>query len=86
MMTDRETTTATESAAVLEQLTIDQVAAMCQVSRRTVERWIAAGDLPASKLPGGLVRIARTDAVALLTPVAAVPDSGSGGGVSSSAA
>jgi excisionase family DNA binding protein len=48
-------------------LTIDEVAELHRVSRRTVERWIARGDLPASKLPGGLVRITRTDAESMLS-------------------
>lgn len=52
-----------------DNLTIDEVADMHRVSRRTVERWIKDGQLPASKLPGGLVRIERTAADALLAPV-----------------
>ena len=31
-------------------LTIEDVAALCQVSSKTVRRWIDAGDLPAAKL------------------------------------
>jgi excisionase family DNA binding protein len=41
---------------------------MHRVSRRTVERWIANDKLAKSKLPGGLVRISRSDAEALLIP------------------
>ncbi len=59
-MTDRNTHDA--------PLTVDEVATMHRVSRRTVERWIKNGDLPAAKLPGGLVRIEPADARALLTP------------------
>ena len=51
-------------------MTIDEVAAMHRVSRRTIERWIAAGSLPVSKLPGGLVRITKTDAESILKPSA----------------
>lgn len=54
-------------------LTIDEVADRHRVSRRTVERWIASGRLPASKLPGGLVRIDQVDAdnlLALVRPTA----------------
>jgi excisionase family DNA binding protein len=56
-----------------DTLTIDEVAEMHRVSRRTVERWISHGDLPAQKLPGGLVRITREAAEALLAPVAPSP-------------
>jgi excisionase family DNA binding protein len=49
-------------------MTLDEVALMHRVSRRSVERWIAQGKLSKSKLPGGLVRISRSDAEALLTP------------------
>ena len=31
-------------------LTIEDVADFCQVSRKTIRRWINAGDLPAAKL------------------------------------
>jgi excisionase family DNA binding protein len=50
-------------------MTIVEVAAMHRVSRRTVDRWISNGKLASAKLPGGSVRIARADAVALLKPV-----------------
>ena len=70
--------TETNSNDAQSFLTIDQVADMHQVSRRTVERWISRGDLRASKLPGGLVRIARADAAAMLEPVAAPIDSAAG--------
>ena len=55
-----------------DTLTIDEVAQMHRVSRRTVERWIASGDLAALKLPGGLVRITQEAAEALLEPVAPI--------------
>lgn len=29
---------------------IEDVAALCQVSEKTVRRWVAAGELPAAKL------------------------------------
>ena len=38
-------------------LTIDQVAEVCNVSRRSVQNWIYAGDLPAIRLAGKTVRI-----------------------------
>jgi excisionase family DNA binding protein len=50
-------------------LTIDEVAMMHRVSRRTVERWISSGTLAKAKLPGGGVRIKKADAEALLQPV-----------------
>lgn len=52
-----------------DRLTIDEVARLHRVSRRTIERWIADGSLPASKLPGGSVRISRADAESLPIPV-----------------
>lgn len=61
----------TEREAYDTALTKDEVAEMHRVTRRTVERWIHSGDLPAFKLPGGSVRIARDDAERLMTPVAA---------------
>ena len=45
----------------LQLLTIDDVAALHQVSAKTVRRWIKAGDLPAAKL-GGQWRIHPDDA------------------------
>ena len=45
----------------LELLTIDDVAALFQVSPKTVRRWIQAGDLPAAKL-GNQWRIDVLDA------------------------
>jgi excisionase family DNA binding protein len=35
-------------------LTIKQVAALLNVSQRTIRRWIDAGDIAFIKLPGGL--------------------------------
>jgi excisionase family DNA binding protein len=58
-------TTSNDHDAVM---TLDEVAFMHRVSRRSVERWIAKGKLAKSTLPGGSVRIARVDAEALLTP------------------
>lgn len=67
-------------------LTIDEVADMHRVTRRTVERWIARRHLPARKLPGGLVRIERSDAEALLVPVAGSQPGGGDVSVSPDAA
>jgi len=50
-------------------MTLDEVAELHRVSRRTVERWAANGVLPVSKLPGGQVRVEEKDARRLLKPV-----------------
>ena len=41
-------------------LTINDVAALCQVSNKTVRRWITAGELPAAQL-GNQWRIRPAD-------------------------
>jgi len=43
--------------------TLDQVAEKLQVSRRTVNRWVAAGSLPVIRLSAhaGSVRVTETD-------------------------
>jgi excisionase family DNA binding protein len=40
---------------------VRDAAAMLSAGERTVRRWIAAGQLPALKLPSGLVRIRVAD-------------------------
>lgn len=51
--------------------TIDEVAEHWGVSRRTVQRWISSGRLPATKLPDShLVRIQQEDALAIGTEAA----------------
>ena len=47
-------------------LTCAQVADEVGVSTRTVMRWVAAGDLPAVRLPGGRLRVAQADLAARL--------------------
>ncbi len=47
-------------AAVVELLTIEDVAVDCRVSEKTVRRWIKALELPAARL-GGQWRIRRRD-------------------------
>lgn len=50
-----------------EWLSVDEVAGMLRVTRRTIDRYIKDGHLPASRLPGGrLLRIRRSDVNALL--------------------
>lgn len=49
-------------------LTVSQTASLMQVSRSTIWRWIDAGTLHASKLPGTrTTRIARTEIDRLMT-------------------
>lgn len=51
-----------------EWLSVNEVAARMRVTRRTVDRYIKAGHLPATRLPGGrLLRIRRSDVEALLS-------------------
>lgn len=45
-------------------LTAREVAALCQVSLSTIARWRRAGELPAPKKIGRLVRWAKSDIVA----------------------
>jgi excisionase family DNA binding protein len=54
-------------------ITIAEAASILRVSRRTIERYIGAGSLRSTKLPGGLVRLSRAEVDALL------PASSSGG-------
>ena len=42
-------------------LSVSQVAAVLNVHPATVRRWIAAGALTATRLPGGTYRVAATD-------------------------
>lgn len=47
-------------------LTPEQVADRLQVSRKTVYRWISAGDLPALKLGGRTIRVSWPDVLAMI--------------------
>lgn len=49
-------------------LTIDEVAAACRVTDRTVRNWINSGRLPAYKFGPQAVRIAVDDLTAMITP------------------
>ena len=44
-----------------EYFSVGRVARQCGVSNSTVLRWIAAGDVPAFRLPGGHYRIDSDD-------------------------
>ena len=48
-----------------KKMTTQQVAEMYGVSRWTVRRWIAQGQLRALRLPNNTIRIERVDAEAL---------------------
>lgn len=45
-------------------LTIDEVAELLRVSRWSVSRWAADGDIPSVRLPGGRRRRFRPDDIA----------------------
>lgn len=55
-----------------DQLTISEAAAHARVSRRTVERWIHTGVLPAQRFGPKLVRIAASDLEQVGRPVVEV--------------
>lgn len=52
-------------AATARLHSLDEVAALCSVSKRTVQRWIDDDGLPIHRIPGagarGIVRIAESD-------------------------
>lgn len=50
-----------------EYLTVAAVADLLGVSIRTVQRWVARGDLGAVRLPGGLIRIRSADLDSAIT-------------------
>lgn len=52
-----------------DQFTISEAAAHARVSRRTVERWIHTGVLPAQRFGPKLVRISATDLAHVGRPV-----------------
>jgi excisionase family DNA binding protein len=55
-------------------LTKQEIADLYGTTDRFVEKLIASGELPAYKLGGKLVRIRRSDALALLRPVRTARD------------
>ncbi|MBA3744746.1 MAG: helix-turn-helix domain-containing protein [Sporichthya sp.] len=55
-------------------MTKQEIADLYGTTDRFVEKLIASGDLPAYKLGGKLVRIRRSDALALLRPVRTARD------------
>lgn len=52
-----------------DQFTISEAAAHARVSRRTVERWIHTGILPATRFGPRLLRIAASDLAHVGRPV-----------------
>lgn len=58
-------TPAGQSSPIVDLMTVQEVAEFAHVHRRTVERWIRAGELPALGTPGAR-RIVRADVEALL--------------------
>lgn len=55
-------------------LTKQEIADLYGTTDRFVEKLVASGELPAYKLGGKLVRIRRSDALALLRPVRTARD------------
>ena len=53
-----------------ELLTPSQIAAEWHVSVRTIQRYIAKGQIKAVRLPSGFARVRRSDAEAALTRAA----------------
>ena len=57
------------SASNDEWLTAAEAAALLpKVTSRTLHRWVERGDVPAVRLPGGHLRLRRSDIEALLQP------------------
>lgn len=48
---------------------LDDAAAICGVTPRTIRRWIAAGQLPAVRVGPRLIKVSTRDLSALMTPV-----------------
>jgi len=63
-MTTRENPRSTPETD--EWLSVPEVMGLLSISRRTVYRYVELGHLPKRSLPGGGVRFARTDVIALL--------------------
>lgn len=57
----------------VEFITIDQAAALLDVDRSTVRRWIGKGKLPAYRLGERHVRLKRSDLDRIVTPIARTP-------------
>lgn len=59
-------------------LSVRMLAHYWHVDRRLVDKWVAAGLLPAVRFPGGLRRVRREDAIAfeLLHRIASCSESG----------
>ena len=64
----------TPEVAEKEYLSASEALQTVHISRRTLERYIAAGDLPVSYLPSGHRRFLRADVLALLSPSAPAPE------------
>lgn len=56
-----------------ELLTTAQVAALCNVTKATVNRWATDGRIPVITLPSGMRRFRREDVNKLLTPTGGDP-------------
>lgn len=54
-------------AVTPDLLTTADVAGLLNVSARTVRRYIESGDIKAHKLPGGLLRVPRSEVDRLLS-------------------
>jgi excisionase family DNA binding protein len=65
-------------AATKEFLTIDDVALLMGVSRRTSARWVTHGTIPSAKI-GGRRRVRRRDLDALFDPTVEKKQCGPGG-------
>jgi excisionase family DNA binding protein len=62
-MSERDTVTSMPDRNNTDELlTTGQVAREWQVSVRTIQRYIAAGHIKATRLPSGVARIRRSDA------------------------
>ena len=61
------------SAPPRKYISIAKAAAYCDVTTRTIYRWIASGDLPACRFGPALLRVDQGDLDKLARPVPAAP-------------
>src|SRR5207253_2253123 len=55
-----------KACAMRRLLTVEDVAAICQVSRRTVFEWVRSAGLPRAPLPGRVLRFHQEDVESFL--------------------
>lgn len=59
----------TEMTVMENLLTVREAALYAKTTERTIHRWIAAGDLPASRIGPKLIRIHESELARLMRPI-----------------